>query len=207
MGQPSGDMKGGSTPKSPIKKNLIIPNPNSPKAVGNSNKRVQVASPSRDSNLNPDASRYSPGSPLMRNALSFAKVAATKQFSPMSDSTEDTMDKVIKNGPSFAAEDSDETESIAVERQPKRFVRESTGGFFSDSSTGTIATLVSAKEEVVVEDASDEDVTRPDPPVNSSPRVGQLSVKNSTMDNDQPDEWEDVAEDESNAVAKAMEKK
>eukprot|EP00956_Cyclotella_meneghiniana_P007745 scaffold10339_cov41-Cyclotella_meneghiniana.AAC.1 len=123
----------------------------------------------------------------------------------MSDSTEDTMDKVIKNGPSFAAEDSDETESIAVERQPKRFVRESTGGVFSESSTGTIATLVSAKEEV--EDASDEDVTRPDPPVNSSPCVGQPSVKNSTMDNDQSDEWEDVAEDESNAVAKAMEKK
>ena len=124
MGQPSGDRKGGSTPKSPIKKNLIIPNPNSPKAVGNSNKRVQVASPMRDSTLNPDASSYSPSSPFIRNALSFAKVAATKQFSPtMSDSTEDTMDKVIKNGMSAAAEDSDETESIAIERQPKRLHR------------------------------------------------------------------------------------
>ena len=206
MGRPSGGTKGVSAPKSPIKKNLIIPNPNSPKAVGSSNKRVQVASPTRDTALNPDASVYSPSSPLSRNALSFAKVAATKQFSPMSDSTEDTMDRVVKNGMTNVAEDSDETESIAIARQPKRFVRESTGGVFSDASTGTTATAF-AKEEVQVEEASDEDVTRPDPPVNSSPRVGQPSVKNSTLDNDQADEWEDVPEDESNAVAKAMEKK
>eukprot|EP00956_Cyclotella_meneghiniana_P007316 scaffold9944_cov52-Cyclotella_meneghiniana.AAC.4 len=207
MGHPSGGIKGASTPKSPIKKNLIIPNPNSPKVVGNSNKRVQVASPTRDTALNPDASIYSPSSPLSRNALSFAKVAATKQFSPMSDSTEDTMDRVVKNGVTAAAVDSDdETESIVIEKKPKRFVRESTGGIFSDSSTGTTTTAF-AKEEVEVEDASDEDVTRPDPSVNSSPCVEQPCVENSTLDNDHSGEWEDVAEEDSNAGTKAAKKK
>ena len=112
MGHSSGNGKGSPIPKSPVKKNLIIPNPSSPKLTGNSNKRVQVASPARESILNPEAATYSPSSPLARNALSFAKAAAKKQFSPMSDSTEDTMDKVSKDGMTANDEDSDETESV-----------------------------------------------------------------------------------------------
>eukprot|EP00956_Cyclotella_meneghiniana_P023578 scaffold46160_cov42-Cyclotella_meneghiniana.AAC.3 len=113
------------------------------------------------------------------------------------------MDKVIKNGMTAAAED---TESTVIERKSKRVVRESTGGIFSDSSTGTI-TSKPVKEEVLVEEASDEEVTLPDPPAHSSTRSEQPSVKTSTSDKDQSDEWEDVIEEECHASSKATKKK
>ena len=73
----------------------------------------------------------------------------------MSDSTDDTMDKVIRDGMTAEAEDedTDKTESTVIEKKPKRFNHSSTGGVFDDSSDETTATAP-AKGEVTIEDAS-----------------------------------------------------
>ena len=71
----------------------------------------------------------------------------------MSDSTDDTMDKVIRDGMTAEAEDTDKTESTVIETKPKRFNHSSTGGVFDDSSDETTATAP-AKGEVTIEDAS-----------------------------------------------------
>eukprot|EP00956_Cyclotella_meneghiniana_P040666 scaffold201956_cov36-Cyclotella_meneghiniana.AAC.1 len=123
----------------------------------------------------------------------------------MSDSTEDTMDKVIKGGMTADDEDSDETESVLIERtKPKRVIHESTGGIFSDASTGTAATALS-KEEVTVEEASDEDVMRPDPPSTSSSRDKQVDEADLPTNQDTSDDWEDVPEEEVPVISSVKE--
>eukprot|EP00956_Cyclotella_meneghiniana_P039084 scaffold165393_cov50-Cyclotella_meneghiniana.AAC.1 len=93
-------------------------------------------------------------------------------------------------------EDSDETASVLFKRtKPKQVIHESTGGIFSDASTGTAATALS-KEEVTVEDASDEDVLRPNPPSTSSSRDKQVDEADLPTNQDPSDDWEDVPEEE-----------
>eukprot|EP00956_Cyclotella_meneghiniana_P002861 scaffold3390_cov61-Cyclotella_meneghiniana.AAC.12 len=87
LGKPSGKAAPSGQPKSPIKKDLLLPDPSSPTNVSSSNKRVQVASPTAEtprpsspSGPNSNAMSNSPHSPLPKHALSSSKVV--KKFSP-----------------------------------------------------------------------------------------------------------------------------
>eukprot|EP00956_Cyclotella_meneghiniana_P006837 scaffold9202_cov42-Cyclotella_meneghiniana.AAC.3 len=116
LGKPSGNATPSGQPKSPIKKDLLLPDPSSPTNLSSSNKRVQVASPtvetprpSSSSGLNSNAMSYSPTPPLPKHALSYSKVV--QKFSPNSYSSEDTMDRIIAKKTDEPEDDNNTTES------------------------------------------------------------------------------------------------
>eukprot|EP00956_Cyclotella_meneghiniana_P039085 scaffold165394_cov30-Cyclotella_meneghiniana.AAC.1 len=62
-----------------------------------------------------------------------------------------------------------------------------------------------SKEEVTVEDASDEDVMRPDPPSTSSSRDKQVDEADLPTNQDLSDDWEDVPEEEVPVISSVKE--
>eukprot|EP00956_Cyclotella_meneghiniana_P005894 scaffold7725_cov99-Cyclotella_meneghiniana.AAC.1 len=216
-GKPLGKLTTAAIPKSPVKKNLMLPNPTSPTATSQPNKRVQVESPAREALgarvnavLNPDANSFSPSSPMTGTSLSYA-TAAKKQFSPNSFSSEDTMDKVISAGGRTKAEvkpeaddSSDDTESVITKEkflELRNKARLSRSGLLDDSDgTRTTATPPkhqdAGRDETIVEDASDEDVARPDPS-RSDVRKETAPVHDDKMSLSDPElsDWEDVDDD------------
>ena len=179
LGKPSGKTNSSGQPKSPIKKDLLLPNPSSPTNVSSSNKRVQVASPTVEtprpnspSGLNSNTMSESPNSPLQKHALSYSKVF--KKFSPNSYSSEDTMDRIIaKKTEESEDDDTDSTESAVIK---ERIIKQ--------------RQLIQQSKEVVIDDSSAESFTP------SVEQAGTNVYNTAAADvKDDASDWESVEED------------